>query len=320
MDSRDRRAHPHRPPRHHLPLPAAGRLRRAPDDVPAARGPRPAAAGGEAPDHARALGPALAPRRVRQQRRHRPLRGPRAGAPLRQHGPARPRAGPRARLPARRERGDVAVLLRGGRPARPRPLDRAAAPGPGPRGRALGPRVRAARRRRARGHARHARGHDPRGEADLRLRRAARARHPGAGPHAQDRERHLPRLRGADDRGGPLPRPRRAVRLRLHLLARAGPGRARRRRLDPRLGAGLPAGRRLGRVRPHQRHRRQPGPDPRRRRPRPGPSRAALGHLDRVPGRQPRHDGGGRRDLGRGRRGARAAAAGPAGEPLRAAG
>ena len=38
-----------------------------------------------------------------------------------------------------------------------------------------------------------------------------------------------------------------------------------RRRVDPCLVPGLPAGRGLGRVRPDQRHRRQPRPDPRRR-------------------------------------------------------
>ena len=57
---------------------------------------------------------------------------------------------------------------------------------------------------------------------------------------------------------------------------------ARRRRRHPRLGAGLPARRRLGRIRPHQRHRRQPRPDPRGRRPRPARRPAAVRHLDRL--------------------------------------
>ena len=57
-----------------------------------------------------------------------------------------------------------------------------------------------------------------------------------------------------------------------YLYVPARDGRAlSRRRLDPRLGAGLSAGRGLGGVRSHQRHRRQPRPDPRRRRARPEP-------------------------------------------------
>ena len=70
-------------------------------------------------------------------------------------------------------------------------------------------------------------------------------------------------------------RPRRPLRLRLHLRARPRRGDLSRRRLDACLVPGLSAGRRLGRVRPDQRHRRQPRPDPRRGRPRPGAGRAA---------------------------------------------
>ena len=58
------------------------------------------------------------------------------------------------------------------------------------------------------------------------------------------------------------------------------------------------ARRRLGRVRPHQRHRRQSRPDPSRRGPRPAPCGAARRQLDRLSLRLPRHDGGGGRHLG----------------------
>ena len=47
----DPNAAPHRPPRHDLPLPPAGRLRRASHDVPPARQPRPAHDRGAAGDH-----------------------------------------------------------------------------------------------------------------------------------------------------------------------------------------------------------------------------------------------------------------------------
>ena len=52
-----------------------------------------------------------------------------------------------------------------------------------------------------------------------------------------------------------------------------------RRRLDACLVPGLSAGRRLGRVRPDQRHRRQPRPHPRRGRPRPGQAVPLSGTL-----------------------------------------
>ncbi len=71
-------------------------------------------------------------------------------------------------------------------------------------------------------------------------------------------QRNLPRLRRPDDGGGPQPRPRGPFRLGLHLQSdgggRIGP---RQRRPHPRLGAGLPAGLRLGGVRSYQRHCRQ---------------------------------------------------------------
>ena len=50
--------------------------------------------------------------------------------------------------------------------------------------------------------------------------RRSRARHAGPAGDAASGPRHLPRLRAADDRGGALARPRRALRVRLSLLVR----------------------------------------------------------------------------------------------------
>ena len=85
--------------------------------------------------------------------------------------------------------------------------------------------------------------------------------------------------------------PRRAFRLRLHL--RPGPrrGGARRAAAPPTPGAGLPARRRLGGIRSHQRHRRQPRPDPRGDRARPGQAVPLSGTWTGFRLRQPRHDG-----------------------------
>ena len=86
----------------------------------------------------------------------------------------------------------------------------------------------------------------------------SRTRHPIRPRDAHPGERHLPRLRRADDGSGPLARPRRPLRLRLHLQPPRRPQRLLRRRLDPCLGADLPARRRLARVRPDKRAHRQP--------------------------------------------------------------
>ena len=79
---------------------------------------------------------------------------------------------------------------------------------------------------------------------------------------------------------------RRALRHRLLYVAGRDGTDDPRRRLHPRLVPGLSAGRRLGRVRPDQRHRRQPRPDPRRRGPRPAARRcrspAAIAASPRI--------------------------------------
>ena len=67
-----------------------------------------------------------------------------------------------------------------------------------------------------------------------------------------------------------------------YLYVPARRSRAGRRRRDPCLDGGLPAGRRLGRVRSDQRHRRQSRSDPRRGGARPAPGGAAVRHLDRA--------------------------------------
>ena len=117
----------------------------------------------------------------------------------------------------------------------------------------------------------------------FRYRRARDPRHPGADRDAAAGQRHLPRLRAADDRGGALARPRGALRHRLSVRPGAGRRRRRpdRRRRDPRLGPGLSAGRRLDRVRPDQRPGRRPQPDPGRRRARPQAGDPAPGQLPR---------------------------------------
>ena len=93
------------------------------------------------------------------------------------------------------------------------------------------------------------------------LRYAARDErgHAGAGRDAGDGQRHLPRLCAADDGGGArarasAPASSPAISTIPALDGGAGVQGARR---HPRLGPGLPARRRLGRVRPDQRHRRR---------------------------------------------------------------
>ncbi len=112
----------------------------------------------------------------------------------------------------------------------------------------------------------------PRRARNLQLLAPHQPGHPAPRPHPRAQARHLPRLHAADDGGRPPPRLRRAVRDRLHLRSRPRRRPHPRQRRHPRLGPDLPPRRRLGRVRPHQRHHRHPGPDPRRRRPRPPPA------------------------------------------------
>ncbi len=81
----------------------------------------------------------------------------------------------------------------------------------------------------------------------------------------------------------------------LYRPAESRPGSATGGRFDPRLGPGLSARCRLGGVRPDQRHRRQPGPDPGGHCARPVSGGAAVGKLDRVPHRQPGPDRRGQR-------------------------
>ena len=72
-----------------------------------------------------------------------------------------------------------------------------------------------------------------------------------------------------------------------------------RRRLDPRLGAGLSAERRLDRVRSDQRHRRHPRPRSRRGGARSAPGDPAARHLSRFGRRVRRHGGQHQCRLGR---------------------
>ena len=138
------------------------------------------------------------------------------------------------------------------------------------------------------GRDRHARAADAMTHAirqALRLCRARREGHAGPAPDLARGQRQLPRLRAADDGGGALAGlAARFVSGYLYVPeARDAAGGARRRRRHyPCLAAGLPAGRRLGRVRSDQRHRRQPRPDPGRGGARPAPGGAALGQLDRL--------------------------------------
>ena len=100
--------------------------------------------------------------------------------------------------------------------------------------------------------------HDPWHPRGVHLSQAPRAGHPASARHAADRLRHLPRLCAVHDRGAAPARHRRALRVRLSVHSRRPRARLCRRRLDPCLGAGLSAERRLDRVRSDQRHRRHP--------------------------------------------------------------
>ena len=92
----------HRPARHRLSLFGAGEARRASDDVPPAREPRPAPGQTDARHRAAPDRPALAPRRLRQLGRDRDVRRRHRRAALRQHGDARTSRDGAARLRARR--------------------------------------------------------------------------------------------------------------------------------------------------------------------------------------------------------------------------
>ena len=131
--------------------------------------------------------------------------------------------------------------------------------------------------------------HDPRHPQGVHLSQAARARHPASARYAADRIRHLPRLRAVHDRGAAAARHRRALRVRISVRARRSRARLCRRRLDPRLGAGLSAERGLDRVRSDQRHRRHPRPRARRGGARSAPGDPAARHLSRSGRRLRRH-------------------------------
>ncbi len=287
-------------PHHEVRIQGARALRRASHDVPPAGQLRPA------PDlvrHAHLAGAqarALVPRRVRQLRRGGELRGGSEGARLRHPHRARPHAVERARLHDRGLRPHLPVHLRGGGAAGHLAADRAAVPRPRAPARQMGAALRALRAAHRHGralddaHLRH--------QGKLHLFQALRARHAGPAADAVLRQGHLPRLRRADDGGGAGARLRVALRVGLPLRpARPGPG-AQGRRQHPRLVPGLPAGRRLGGVRPHQRHRGQPRPDPRGGGARPAPGHPAPGQLFRQRRRLRRHDRVGGRPGDRGAR------------------
>ncbi len=280
-------------PHHEIRVQGAGALRRASDDVPPAGQLRPA------PDlvrHAHLAGAqarALVPRRVRQLRGGGELRRRGEGARLRHPHRARPHAVERARLHDRGLCQDLSLHLRRGGAARHLAADRAAVPRPRAPARQMGAPLRALR-------AAHRHGRAPDDahlchQGGLHLFEALRARHAGPPADAVLRQGHLPRLRRADDGSGAGARLRVALRVRLPLrAARDGRG-AQGRRQHPRLVPGLPARRRLGRVRSHQRHRGQPRPDPRRGGARPAPGDPAPGQLFRQRRRLCRHVGLGRR-------------------------
>ena len=155
------------------------------------------------------------------------------------------------------------------------------------------------RRRGADADLQHPQRHDPWHPRGLHLSQAPRAGHPASARHAADGIRHLPRLCAVHDRGAAAARHRRALRVRLSLHSRRPRARLCRRRLDPCLGAGLSAERRLDRVRSDQRHRRHPRPDPRRGGARSAPGDPAARHLSRLGRRLCRHGGQHQRRLGR---------------------
>ena len=142
------------------------------------------------------------------------------------------------------------------------PPDRAPIPRPRAPARQVGPPVRPLRP--AHRHGRAADDPDLRHQGELHLLQALRARHAGPAADAVVRQGHLSRLRGADDGGRAHARLRGAIRVGLPLCPARPGGGAQGRRQHPRLVPGLPAGSRMGGVRPDQRHRGEPGPHPRR--------------------------------------------------------
>ena len=247
--------------------------------------------------HAGAGAHPLDPRPVRQLRRAGAVQDAGVGTAVREHDSRRPLPRQRAGFPHRAAGADLSLRLRFRGDARPDGVDRARISRPDRRDRPLGAQVPAAgapdadRTAADDAHLRH--------QGRLHLYAAQRARHAGPGRDGAQRTRQLPRLRAADDGGGALARARRPIRVRLSLRAVtrwAARGRGLcRRRLDPRLVPGLSAGRRLGGVRSHQRHHRQPRSHPRRGRARSQPGGAALRHLCRQPGRRARDEGAGQR-------------------------
>ena len=124
--------------------------------------------------------------------------------------------------------------------------------------------------------------------------------HAAARADPEARPRQLPRPRAADDRGAALRSASPPASSRATSTCRAATApRYRGGGSTHAWCAGLPAGRRLGRVRPHQRHRRQPRPDPRGRGARSEPGHPAVGLLFRCRRRFPGHDGGGEGALAR---------------------
>ena len=211
----------------------------------------------QARDHPGAGRHPLGARRVRQLRRDRPVRRAGAGAALREHHPPRPFADQRAsisrsrntrrdtRSPTAPRRCPICCARSSGNISIPstrstagRGSSCAMTGGPTPR-ELLAAMTHAIKQR-------------------LDLCRARGERHPGPGQDLAAGQRQLPRFRGADDGGGALARARGAFRLAAtSMFPRTRPRRAGRRRRHPCLAAGLSAGRRLGRVRSDQRHRRQ---------------------------------------------------------------
>src|SRR5665213_2104934 len=131
----------------------------------------------------------------------------------------------------------------------------------------------------------------------LHLPQASRAWHPASARHPADEIRHLPRLRAVHDRGAAPARHRRAFRVGLYRHPRRPRPSLCRRWQYPCLGPGLPAERRLDRVRSHQRHRRHPRPRAGRGGARPAPGDPAARNLPRFGRRLGRHGGQHRRFL-----------------------
>ena len=232
----------------------------------------------QARHHAGTGGAPLGARRVRQLRRDRALLGRAANcastAPF-----ASIIRRPTRSISRSRIMPGLPVLLRRRRDARSVARDRAAISRPRARHRPLGAAVPAPGR--------------PTGTRDLLAAMTQaitalhlrRARGDGTQDPVEDaaaRQRQLPRLRRLDDGGGALAWASPRGSSRAICTSPKDRRRTRRRRRHPCLARGLPAGRRLDRVRSDQRHRRQPRSDPRRGGARPAAGGAGVRHLDRL--------------------------------------